>query len=206
VENPVLRGCLALDLESGSISETPWSEPAAPPWPEGAETLDLMPDTAGDSRPWRVGKKIVGLAYDHDRTPAALRLHRWDESGQPLRSRILLARAPEPGFLEHHRTPDERHLYLLRCNDRTKKHAAPGALCAWLVFNLPGGKRILTLPMSTGIGPPMTVLGDRLLYEWAGPMMTKRTAHLREIRAAELATGAQVWSHPLRGFRAALNI
>jgi hypothetical protein len=75
-----------------------------------------------------------------------------------------------------------------------------------LVFTVPGGERILTLPMSTGIGPPMTVMADRLLYEWAGPVLTKRTAHLREIRAADLATGTQVWSHPLRGFTSALNI
>lgn len=188
-------GTAAIDVASGRITATelPVAQATAP---AKGDELKLFLSSGGVPATWRAGDRMAALAVDVSRGKERLRLVTWNEAdGRAVKEKELIKPLPASGYLEHHRSPDVDHIFLMSCNDRDVGDEPPGSICEWLIFRVNDGKQIAAFPPPPDLKLPMAVIANRVFYTEGGFIPHKRAAPLRRLCALDLATGKLAWSH-----------
>ena len=189
------EGFTTIALDNGRVRTHP-IEPQSDAQEAFAELtgdLTLLYSADGTNAAWHAGNYIAALVVDNEKQ--RLLLFTWNlRKDKALKRRVLLSRLPRSGYLQHHPSPDVDHVYLLLCNDKEENGVPAGGLCHWRIIRVSDGKLLMSMPNRQGLQPPISVIGNHLLYVEIGNIPTKLQPPLRRLWAIDVATGEAAWS------------
>lgn len=183
-------GNVRIDIHTGQIK--PIHEVAALSEPELPAALTQLKGAQAPTGPvWRVSNVLVSIKRATHEGKQRVSLQRWDaETGEMLAELTLF----ESGLNFRSVSADKRHLLASR---RDVSNSRPWE---WAVYSLETGAKVAELRHDTPAAW-FFISGSRLIHE------TNATSRLvggqvvvepRKLRAVDLESGAEVWSHAIR--------
>lgn len=183
-------GSVRIDIDTGQIE--PIDDTVALPEPELPPALvQLKLAQALPGPVWRVNNVLVAIVRATDNGKQRVSLKRWDaETGKVLADVTLF-----DGALNFRSvSADRRHLLASR------RKASDSREWWWAVFSLETGAKVAELRHDTP-GARFFLFGSRLIHETnvsAQRVGARLVVEPGKLRAVDLETGTELWSHPIR--------
>lgn len=186
-------GSVGIDIHTGRIH--PINEVAALPEPELPATVTRLKDGQAPPGPvWRVGNVLVAIQRATHEGKQRVGLQRWDaKTGEALAGVTLF----EGGLNFRSVSADKSHLLASR------RAASDSRAWEWAVYSLETGAQVAELRHDAPAAW-FFLSGSRLIHETNVTSRLVRDQVVVEpgkLRAVDLVTGAEVWTHAIRDTR-----